>query len=59
MLVCALYINERLVKNIEIEGEKVCTCSAIIWMVFFLLVTAGNVAWIVMMFMSFATLEDC
>ena len=43
----------------EMEGENACTCSGIIWMIFFLIVTAGNVTWLVMMFLNFGTLEGC
>ena len=59
ILVCAVLVNERLVKNVEVEGEGQCSCSAVIWLIFFVLVTGANITWIVMMFLNFATIEGC
>lgn len=43
----------------ELEGNNPCSCSALFWMFIFFLATAANVAWIVMMFLNFGSIEGC
>ena len=59
ILVCALLINENLFKNIEAEGTSICTCSGIIWLIFFLLITAANIAWLISMWINFGSVDGC
>lgn len=59
IMVCALLVNEHLFKNIEAEGTKACTCSGIIWLIFFMLITGANVTWLVFMWLNFGTLAGC
>ena len=60
ILVCAVLVNERLVKNVNIEGgDGGCSCSAAILVIFFVLLFGANIAWLVMMWINFGTLEGC
>ena len=59
ILVCALLINERLMKNAEAEGLDKCSCSKTIWFIFFILIFAGNVTWLVFLWKNFGTIEGC
>lgn len=56
-LVATLYMNERLVKNVEAEGDNPCSCSALIYLFFFVLVTAANITWMVFLFLNFGGFE--
>lgn len=59
MLVCAYALNERLAKNIELEGSTPCSCSAITFMAFFLVVTGLNITWFVYQVQNFAIADGC
>ena len=59
ILICALLINENLFNNIEKEGMSICTCSGIIWLIFFLLITGANITWLVFMWINFGSVDGC
>lgn len=52
MLVFAVLVNERIVKNAEVDNSS---CSTIIAFALLILSTAANVTWLVMMFLNFGT----
>ena len=53
VMLSAVSFNERLVKNMETDDA----CSKIIAIVFLLLITVANIAWLVMMFITFGGLS--
>ena len=58
ILVLAYSLNDLLVSNVEKEGGSACSCSGIILITIFVLVTAGNVTWLVFQYIEF-TGSDC
>ena len=52
MLVCALLINERIVRNVEVDSSA---CSTVIAFALLILSTIANIAWLVMMFLNFGS----
>ena len=58
-MVCALLVNENLFNNIEKEGLGSCSCSVVIWLIFFVLLTGANITWLVFMWINFGTLSGC
>ena len=59
ILVCAILVNEKLFANIDREGRDPCSCSGIIFMVFFVLITAANITWLVFMWINFGAISGC
>ena len=58
VLLVAYSLNDLLVSNVEKEGGGACTCSGIILIVIFLLITAGNITWLIFQYIEFAN-EGC
>lgn len=58
MLIVAYVVNDVLISNVNREGAESMTCSGIILIVSTLLLTTGNITWIVLQFIWF-TGKDC
>lgn len=58
MLVVSYVLNELLVGNFDREGQVVCSCSGIILLSVFIILTVGNIVWIVYQFILFGGCGD-
>lgn len=58
ILLLAYSLNDVLVSNVEKEGGNAFSCSGIILIVIFVLVTGGNITWLVFQYIKF-TGEGC
>ena len=58
VLLLAYSINDVLVSNVEKEGGNAFSCSGIILIVIFVLVTGGNITWLIFQYLRF-TGEGC
>lgn len=58
ILVVAYTLNDLLISNVEREGGGACTCSGIVLLVLFVIITGGNITWAIIQFIEFAN-EGC
>ena len=60
-MICAILVNERLMKNVDTErnSKEGGNCSAAIMFIVFLLIAGANITWLIFLWKNFGMMDGC